>query len=169
MYALPTVKKLISKYLSTVKITCKSDKYLCKEMSHFLNRSGTHHTLFWKKKKKQQPTFYRSQLNFYLLFFFFFFFLQNKVSRIRFEFFIIVMQQMLFFFSSLLKNLINKYSLWQNIFLLWEDQRIFEVRLGQAYITKNRGWYLVTYWKCLSSWVHYGSLPALHLLFCRSG
>lgn len=104
MYALPTVKKLISKYLSTVKITCKSDKYLCKEMSHFLNRSGTHHTLFWKKKKKtHKPPSIEANWTF-TYFFFFFFFLQNKVSRIRFEFFIIVMQQMLFFFLQFTKE-----------------------------------------------------------------
>lgn len=136
-------------------------------VSFFKQEWHTSHFIL-KKKKKKQPTFYRSQLNFYLLFFFFFF------SRIKCPGFglnslLLSCNKCYFFFSSLLKNLINKYSLWQNIFLLWEDQRIFEVRLGQAYITQNRGWYLVTYWKCLSSWVHYGSLPALHLLFCRSG
>lgn len=137
-------------------------------VSFFKQERHTSHFIL-KKKKKKQPTFYRSQLNFYLLFFFLFFFSRIKCPGFGLNSLLLSCNKCYFFFSSLLKNLINKYSLWQNIFLLWEDQRIFEVRLGQAYITKNRGWYLVTYWKCLSSWVHYGSLPALHLLFCRSG
>lgn len=57
------LKKLISKSLSTVKINCKSDKYLCKEMSHFL--TGVAHITLYSEKK---PTFYSSQFNFFFFF-----------------------------------------------------------------------------------------------------